>query len=89
MGPFETIDFNAPVGLADYAARYSQMYREMSVFQSSEMKWDVNLIKRIHKDRRSMLEETGIEERQVWHDRSLADLVAHKSKLDKQSNKFE
>ena len=78
-GPFETIDLNAPVGLADYAARYSKMYREISVSQSSEMKRDVNLIKRIHKDRRSMLEETGIEERQAWHDRSLADFIAHKN----------
>ena len=89
MGPFETIDLNAPGGLADYAARYGQMYREMSVSQSSEMKWDVNLIQRIHKDRRSMLEETKIEERQAWRDQSLADLIAHKSKLDKQSKKFE
>ena len=89
MGPFETIDFNAPVGLADYAARYSQMYREMSVSQSSEMKWDVSLIQRIHKDWRSMLEETKIEERQAWRDESLADLITHKSKLDKQSKKFE
>ena len=89
MGPFETIDLNAPGGLADYAARYGQMYREMSVSQSSEMKWNVNLIQRIHKDRRSMLEETKIEERQAWRDQSLADLIAHKSKLDKQSKKFE
>ena len=30
MGPFETIDLNAPGGLADYAARYGAMYRAMA-----------------------------------------------------------
>ena len=86
MGPFETIDLNAPGGLADYAERYGNMYRDMSVSQSLEMTWDKNLIDRIHHDRRSILDQSRIEERQAWRDQKLAALIAHKNKKEKKTN---
>ena len=86
MGPFETIDLNAPGGLADYAERYGNMYRDMSVSQSLEMTWDKNLIDRIHHDRRSILDQSRIEERQAWRDQQLAALIAHKNNKEKKTN---
>ena len=86
MGPFETIDLNAPGGLADYAERYGNMYRDMSVSQSLEMTWDKNLIDRIHHDRRSILDQSKIEERQAWRDQKLAALIAHKNNKEKKTN---
>ena len=83
MGPFETIDLNAPGGLADYAERYGAMYRGMSVSQSSEATWDKILIDRIHGDRRAILDDSELAQRQVWRDRRLAALIAHKSKQEK------
>lgn len=80
MGPFETIDLNAPDGLADYAERYGPMYREMVEAQSVAPDWDGNAIAELDESRRNMLDIDSIYERQVWRDHRLAALIAHKSR---------
>ena len=40
MGPFETIDLNAPGGISDYIHRYGPMYYEMAQTQSKPREWD-------------------------------------------------
>lgn len=78
MGPFETIDLNAPGGLADYAARYGPLYEALAHEQADPRRWSRETIECLHADRRSALDERSLEARQAWRDRRLMALIAHK-----------
>jgi 3-hydroxyacyl-CoA dehydrogenase len=82
MGPFETIDLNAPGGLADYCARYGGLYgkvqREMTPCDLTP-----ELVDDIHATRREALALADQPARQVWRDRRLMALLAHKAKQPK------
>src|SRR5918994_7852583 len=39
MGPFETIDLNAPGGIADYLRRYGPLYQAIEREQASPLEW--------------------------------------------------
>ena len=80
MGPFETIDLNAPGGLADYAKRYGQMYQNMAQEQSQPPNWDEEAMAPLHHARRVELTMDRVARRQYWRDRQLAALAAHKQK---------
>lgn len=80
IGPFETIDLNAPAGLADYAQRYGPMYGAMADSQSTRPDWSEEAIAIIHDMRRELLDIEDLNRRQDWRDDRLASLVAHKSK---------
>ncbi len=54
MGPMETIDLNAPGGVADYAARYGATMVEMNRAQTPR-DWDAAALKRLETERRSLL----------------------------------
>jgi L-gulonate 3-dehydrogenase len=77
MGPFETIDLNAPGGIADYCARYGKAYDEIARDQLPR-RWDEALIKRMEQERRTHLPEGDLAARAAWRDRRLMQLVAHK-----------
>jgi L-gulonate 3-dehydrogenase len=79
MGPFETIDLNAPGGVVDYAQRYGQTYREVCGGQLTN-EWDEALLERIETERRGALSAGKLEERSRWRDNQLMALVAHKRK---------
>jgi L-gulonate 3-dehydrogenase len=78
MGPFETIDLNAPAGLADYCARYGGPFQSMMA-ASKTPSWSKPLIDGLHAAQRDRLplEEQGA--RQAWRDRRLMALLAHKA----------
>ena len=82
MGPFETIDLNAPGGLADYAARYGAMYRAMAEPPLASPDWSKAAIDKIAQERRVALDIKDLNQRQNWRDARLAALVAHKQKQD-------
>ena len=82
MGPFETIDLNAPAGLADYAQRYGKMYHVMAASQSTAPDWDKSSVAGVDAARREVLKRDDISQRQGWRDNRLAALVAHKSKQE-------
>lgn len=84
IGPFETIDLNAPGGLADYVARYEPMYAGMFEQMRERVEWDGPVLKDVLESRRSLLPESDLAERQVWRDRRLMRLRAHKSQVDKE-----
>ncbi|MET1116572.1 MAG: 3-hydroxyacyl-CoA dehydrogenase, partial [Comamonas sp.] len=44
MGPFETIDLNAPGGVADYAQRLGALYQRIADARSHPEPWDAGLI---------------------------------------------
>jgi 3-hydroxyacyl-CoA dehydrogenase len=77
MGPFETIDLNAPGGVVDYAQRYGtalvQLARDMT-----PREWHEQTIRRLEAERRTQLPATELGIRQAWRDRRLMALVAHK-----------
>ena len=79
MGPFETIDLNAPGGVVDYCARYGALYHEMAQ-QQMPRRWDDALVRQIEQERRLLLPATEIPARAAWRDRRLMQLIAHKRK---------
>jgi hypothetical protein len=80
MGPFETIDLNAPGGVTDYAARYGGTYR--TIAQSRlPFDWSTQTIDRLDAERRAVLPRDAIEMRSRWRDRRLMALLAHRRSL--------
>lgn len=82
MGPFETIDLNAPGGVADYASRYSGTYRSIAQTRVP-FSWSEEVIARLDAERRHRLPADQIEERSRWRDRRLMALLAHRRALQK------
>ena len=77
MGPFETIDLNAPAGVLDYAQRYGETYRSVAQGQTPN-DWDAAVLARIEAERRSELAAPQLAARARWRDNRLMALVAHK-----------
>ena len=84
MGPFETIDLNAPGGIIDYIQRYQHMYSGLFEQMRERVEWDGPVLNDVLESRRRLLPESNLSERQVWRDRRLMRLRAHKSKVDKE-----
>lgn len=78
MGPFETIDLNAPEGLADYCQRYGEVYRSIATQQVSTEPWSPELIAQLHGERRKLLPKEKLTARRQWRDRRLMALAKHK-----------
>jgi 3-hydroxyacyl-CoA dehydrogenase len=84
MGPFETIDLNAPGGVADYARRYGP--RMQGMMQGVTYRpWDRELADRIETERRKLMPQGEHAAREAWRDRRLMALVAHKRDQDKKN----
>jgi L-gulonate 3-dehydrogenase len=83
MGPFETIDLNAPGGIVDYIQRYGTMYFEMAQNQANPRPWDEALTGKVERQRRLLLAEDRLQARQDWRDRRLMALAAHKAQMGK------
>jgi L-gulonate 3-dehydrogenase len=82
MGPFETIDLNAPDGIADYLRRYGPLYAAIEREQEGPSGWDDGaLIERVETERRQFLAEDRLKARSEWRDRRLMALAAHKAKV--------
>jgi 3-hydroxyacyl-CoA dehydrogenase len=83
MGPFETIDLNAPAGVRDYADRYQGIYS--GIFPSTQWRvdWSGPVMDKVESDRRERLAADRLAERQAWRDRRLIALAAHKRWADK------
>ena len=80
MGPFETIDLNAPAGIRQYVERYGPLYDRLAATQSEPCDWSAALDAGLEAARRAALPADGIAERQAWRDRRLMALAAHKRK---------
>lgn len=78
MGPFETIDLNAPGGIADYARRLGPLYHGIAASRTDPQPWSPALIERAERDRRTLLSAEKLRSRASWRDRRLMALVAHR-----------
>ncbi len=77
IGPFETIDLNAPRGLADYAARLAPGFFEFVKQAEPAKPWSEEVIAKAHDERRSHVAEADLPARQAWRDAHLMALAAH------------
>jgi L-gulonate 3-dehydrogenase len=85
MGPMETIDLNAPGGIADYAARYSATMVDMDRAQTPR-DWDPASVQRLEAERRTRLGAERLAARAAWRDRRLMALAAHKRRMAEQDS---
>lgn len=77
MGPFETIDLNAPGGVADYVARFGPLMGGITEEQTPYL-YDEPTVARVAEARRGALAAGAIAERSAWRDRRLMALAVHK-----------
>jgi 3-hydroxyacyl-CoA dehydrogenase len=82
MGPFETIDLNAPGGVRDYVERYQGIYSGIFEQMQRRVDWTGPVLETIESERRGRLPQAALAERQVWRDRRLMALAAHKKHAD-------
>ncbi len=83
MGPFETIDLNAPGGVMDYIARYEVLYQNLWRSQNHIVPWSGQLSVRLEAERAALLPRDRLSMRQAWRDRRLMALIVHKAEINK------
>jgi len=78
MGPFETIELNAPGGVADYCRRYVPWFRRYMADLPPPSVWDDSEWQRAADACERRLTPDRIAAKSLWRDKRLAALVAHK-----------
>lgn len=84
MGPFETIDLNAPGGVRDYAERYQGIYENLFPQMQRRVDWTGEVMNVIEPERRKRIPRNRLQDRQIWRDRRLMALAAHKKRAAKE-----
>lgn len=82
MGPFETIDLNATHGVRDYVERNDGLFKNLLSQMRDPVDWKEPL-DAIERDRRAALPSDQLRARQIWRDKRLAALSAHKADADR------
>ncbi len=80
MGPFETIDLNAPNGVADYAVRFGPLFHRIAASRDQQRPWDAQLIAEVEGQRREKLQASQLNERRSWRDDQLMKFAVHRRK---------
>ncbi len=83
MGPFETIELNAPGGVADYCTRYSGFYRRLAVDPAPPSVWEGASAERVASALGAPLTAAQRDQRTQWRDRRLLALRRHKLDIEK------
>ncbi len=84
IGPFETIDLNAPGGIADYIARYQPMYAGLFQGMRERVDWAAVGAGGVEAERRAAVPAAQLPARQRWRDRRLMALIAQKRRADRE-----
>lgn len=77
MGPFETIDLNAPGGVVDYARRYGPLYTAIDRQRHDTPPWQPEVLERLAVELRAVRPAGALEKRRAWRDRRLMALSVH------------
>lgn len=77
MGPFETIDLNAPQGIEDYVRRLGPMYSRMFESQNYKVDW-TEPARALAAEAEGFRPRADLAKRQVWRDIRLMALREHK-----------
>jgi 3-hydroxyacyl-CoA dehydrogenase len=78
MGPFQTIELNAPGGIPDYCARYGPFFRRYMADAPTAAVWDQANIDRVIAAWGRSPSRDEVLRLSTWRDRRLAALKAHK-----------
>lgn len=78
MGPFETIDLNAPQGLADYATRLGPMFAGFAAQREANRDWPAEAVARADAERRAALPVDALDARRAWRDQQLMAILKAK-----------
>jgi 3-hydroxyacyl-CoA dehydrogenase len=78
MGPFATIELNAPGGIADYCARYTGFYKRLQATPAGPEVYDDANIASILKEWGKQATPEQLASLTRWRDQRLAALAAHK-----------
>jgi L-gulonate 3-dehydrogenase len=78
MGPFQTIELNAPGGIADYCARYAPFFRRLAAEPPSASVWDEAETNRVVEAWGGTPSRGEIARKSRWRDGRLAALIAHR-----------
>ena len=78
LGPFETIELNAPGGIPDYCARYGAFCQRLQSAPAGPEVFAAERVARVLTQWGEEKSRARLEARSRWRDRRLAALVAHK-----------
>jgi L-gulonate 3-dehydrogenase len=78
MGPFATIELNAPNGVMDYCARYGDFFRRLTSDPASPSVWNDANAQRVAAAVGAATEDRSHEARSAWRNARLLALVRHK-----------
>lgn len=81
MGPFETIELNAPGGIPDYCARYTEFYKRLQSDPAGPDVYEAENVTRILDDWNGEPSPEWLAARMRWRDGRLAALIAHKRNM--------
>jgi L-gulonate 3-dehydrogenase len=78
IGPFATIELNAPGGVADYCARYAGFYRSLAEHPPSTAVWDTANVQNVTSQLEPPADAGARDARMRWRDARLLALRQHK-----------
>jgi 3-hydroxyacyl-CoA dehydrogenase len=78
IGPFATIELNAPGGVADYCARYGAFYRSLAERPPTPAVWDSENVQRVSSQLDPPTTSSERDARMRWRDLRLLSLRRHK-----------
>ena len=78
MGPFQTIELNAPGGIPDYCARYGDFFRRTTADPPTPAVWSEENIARVMEAWGRSPSKEEVARRTAWRDKRLTALMAHK-----------
>jgi 3-hydroxyacyl-CoA dehydrogenase len=82
LGPFATIELNAPGGIPDYVARYSAFYQSLAADPAPPAAWTGEGAARVASEWGRKPDAAEIERRSQARDERLAALQAHKKSME-------
>ncbi|CAF1564915.1 unnamed protein product, partial [Didymodactylos carnosus] len=87
MGPFQTIDLNAPCGVKDYFARYGSTMKRVLADMSYPHDWSQSTVDKIdaHFRQKYPITNDSLQERKLWRDDRLLEITKHKSSYSDRS----
>ncbi|WP_374332444.1 3-hydroxyacyl-CoA dehydrogenase [Aestuariivirga sp.] len=85
MGPIETIDLNAPNGIADYLERYGPTIRRVGDSQAAAKPWPDGIGAKLDAERRAVVPKEKLGEATAWRDWRMMALAAHKRSQEKKT----
>lgn len=76
LGPFETMELNAPKGFMDYATKFGGVYRSILDTMRVDRRWSARAIGAVESWRRAELpSEADVVRRRLWRDHNLMKLA--------------